>query len=147
MAADHDARLNSLLAALPAADFERLRAGLERVELPQGQALYESGDSLQYAYFPTTAVTSLVCAWEDGSSSEAAVVGFEGLNGVMLTMGAGTSPLRVVVQSAGHAYRAERRLVMEEFARAGALQQLMLGYAQALMSTSCSAGISALAAA
>ena len=133
MATDHDARLNSLLAALPAADFKRLRTGLELVELPQGHALYESGDSLQYAYFPTTAIMSLVCMLEDGSSTEAAVVGFEGLIGVMLMMGASTSPLRVVVQSAGHAYRAKRKLVTEEFAKGGTAQQLVLSYAQALM--------------
>lgn len=133
MLPDDDPRRNGLLAALPPEDFERLRPGLELIELPQGQALYESGGPLQYAYFPTTAVLSLVCVLEDGTATEAAVVGFEGLVGVMLAMGGGSSPLRVVVQSGGRAYRAERGVILDEFARAGAPQQLVLAFAQALM--------------
>lgn len=133
MPTDDDPRFNDLLAALPAADFDRLRTGLTGVDLAQGQALVESGEALQYAYFPTTAVLSLVCVLEDGSATEAAVVGFEGIVGVMLALSGASSPLRVVVQSAGRAWRAERTFMRDEFARAGAVQQLVLAFAQALM--------------
>jgi CheY-like chemotaxis protein len=50
---------NHLLAALPTAEFERLAAHLELVPLPLGEMLYEPGEQLQHAYFPTTAIVSL----------------------------------------------------------------------------------------
>lgn len=38
-----------------------------------------------------------------------------------------------MVQTAGHAYRLERRLLLQEFNRAGLLQRLLLRYTQALI--------------
>jgi hypothetical protein len=46
---------NDLLAALPAAEFQRLSPDLELVPLPLGMAVYESGGRLEYVYFPPTA--------------------------------------------------------------------------------------------
>ena len=51
---------NKLLAALPAADYERLAPNLELVPLPLGWAVYESGDAQGYLYFPTTSIVSLL---------------------------------------------------------------------------------------
>jgi CRP-like cAMP-binding protein len=48
-------------------------------------------------------------------------------------MGGDTTSSSAVVQTAGHAYRIERHLLKREFARAGALQRLLLRYTQALM--------------
>ncbi len=45
-----------LVAAQPGAEFERLAPQLERVSLPLGEMLYEPGQQLQHAYFPTTAI-------------------------------------------------------------------------------------------
>lgn len=126
-------RHNRLLAALPAADLDRLRGILEPVRLRPAQVLYESDGALKHAYFPTSAVLSLVCVFKDGSSAEAAVVGCDGSIGVIMAPDGARSPLRVVVQGAGGAYRAERSVLQREFARAGALQQLILRHGQALM--------------
>ena len=46
---------------------------------------------------------------------------------------ANTTPSSAVVQTAGHAYRLERRLLKQEFNRAGLLQRLLLRYTQALI--------------
>jgi hypothetical protein len=48
-------------------------------------------------------------------------------------MGGESTPSRVVVQSAGHAYRLSGQLLKEEFTRGGVMQQLLLRYTQALM--------------
>jgi CRP-like cAMP-binding protein len=96
-------RQNHLLAALPAADFERVRANLKLVPLPLGEVLYESGSLQGRVYFPTTAIVSLLYMMADGASAEIAVVGNEGIIGVSLFMGGETTPSRAVVQSAGHA--------------------------------------------
>lgn len=54
--------------------------------------------------------------------------------GVPLFMGGNTTPSSAVVQTAGHAYRLERRYLMQEFDRAGGLQRLLLLYTQSLIS-------------
>jgi len=123
---------NFLLAALPPAEFESLATHLELVSLPLGAILYEPGVQLQHAYFPTTAIVSLHYILESGSSSEFSGVGNEGVVGVAMFMGGDSTSSSAVVQTAGQAYRIERRVVLEEFNRAEILQKLMLRYTQAL---------------
>lgn len=98
-----------------------------------GQMLYEPGGQLQHAYFPTTSIISLHYVMESGATAETAGVGNEGMVGVSLFMGGDTTPSSAVVQTAGHAYRLERRLLKLEFDRGGLLQRLLLRYTQALM--------------
>lgn len=129
----HGPGQNHLLAALPAAEFDALAAHLELVPLPLGKMIYEPGTQLQHAYFPTTAIVSLHYVMESGASAETAGVGNEGVVGISLFMGGDTTPSSAVVQTAGHAYRMERRVLLQEFNRAGLLQRLLLRYTQALI--------------
>jgi CRP-like cAMP-binding protein len=124
---------NQLLAALPPAEFARLAPHLEAVDLPLGKVLYESGSSLSHAYFPTSAIVSLLYVMEDGASAEIAVAGHEGLVGISLFMGGGTTPSRAVVQSAGSGLRLSAQVMKEEFDRAGPTMHLLLRYTQALI--------------
>ena len=124
---------NQLLAALPAADFAAIAEHLEGVPMPLGHMLYEPGTQLRHAYFPTTSIVSLHYVTETGASAETAGVGNEGVVGVSLFMGGDTTPSSAVVQTAGHAYRLDRHVLLQEFNRAGALQRLLLRYTQALM--------------
>jgi CRP-like cAMP-binding protein len=124
---------NDLLAALPAADYERLLPHLELVPLPLGLAVYESGGKLDYVHFPTDCIVSLLYVMKDGASAEIAVVGHEGLVGVALFMGGESTSSRAVVQSAGHAYRLASNILKREFEHGGALQHLLLRYTQALI--------------
>jgi CRP-like cAMP-binding protein len=133
MSATHSPTQNRLLAAIPAAEFERLSPHLELVELSLGQALYESGGRLDHVYFPTTCIVSLLYVLENGASAEIAVVGNEGILGISLFMGGETTPSRAVVQSAGFGYRLRAPLLKEEFNRAGPLLRLLLRYTQALI--------------
>jgi CRP-like cAMP-binding protein len=132
-AAAHSPLQNHLLAALPAADFERLAPLLEGVPMPLGEALYEPGTQLRHAYFPTTSIVSLHYVTESGASAETAGVGNEGIVGVSLFMGGDTTPSSAVVQTAGYGFRLDRHVLKAEFDRAGALQRLLLRYTQALM--------------
>lgn len=130
----HDSPIqNHLLAALPTAEFEPLAKHLELVPMALGQMLYEPGEQLRYAYFPTTSIVSLHYITESGASAETAGVGNEGVIGISLFLGGDTTPSSAVVQTAGHAYRLERGLLKSEFERAGAFQHLLLRYTQALM--------------
>src|SRR3954469_22047939 len=133
MALPHDPNQNHLLAALPTAEFERLAAHLELVPLPLGEVLYEPGEQLQHAYFPTTSIVSLHYVMESGASAETAGVGNEGVVGISLFMGGNTTPSSAVVQTAGEAYRLPGRILKEEFNRSGPMRSLMLRYTQALI--------------
>ena len=126
-------RQNHLLAALPAADYERLLPHLELVPLPLAWAVYESGDMQGYVYFPTDSIVSMLYVMEEGSSAEIAVVGSEGVVGIALFMGGETTPSRAVVQSAGYGYRLSASVLKTAFGRAGELQHLLLRYTQALI--------------
>lgn len=124
---------NRLLGLLPEDEFARLEPHLERVTLPLGKSLCESGGVMQYVYFPLDAIVSLLCVMENGASTEIAVVGNEGIVGVSLFMGGETTPSRAIVQSAGDAYRLKGQHIKDEFYRAGIMQRLLLRYAQALL--------------
>ena len=126
-------RQSHLLAVLPEPESKRLLPQMELISLPLGKTLYESGNELNHVYFPTNSIVSLLYELENGSSAEIAVVGNEGIVGIALFMGGDTMPNRAVVQSAGHAYRLQGRLLKQEFGRGGALQHLLLRYTLAML--------------
>jgi CRP-like cAMP-binding protein len=128
-----DPRKNHLLSALPDAEWQRWLPQLEEVELPLGQVLYESGNTLRHVYFPTTAIVSLLYVMEDGASAEIAVVGNEGIVGISLFMGGESTPSRAVVQSAGQGFRLKAHAIREEAGRAGPALHVLLRYTQALI--------------
>lgn len=125
-------KTNQLLAALPEPEWQRWLPQLEWVSLPLGHVLYESGITLEHVYFPTTAIVSLLYVLENGASAEIAVVGHEGIVGVSIFMGGGSTPSRAVVQSAGEGYRLKASFIKDEFGRAPVLH-LLLRYTQALI--------------
>ena len=134
MTGPHNPRQNHLLDALPATEYERLFPHLVLVPMPLGKVLYESGDKLRYAYFPTTCIVSKLYVMENGASAEIAVIGNEGMIGVALFMDGGSMNNRAIVLSAGYAYRLRSHLLMQEFNRYdGALHHLLLRYTQALL--------------
>src|SRR6187399_3624906 len=98
-----------------------------------GDVLYESGSRLQYVYFPTTSIVSLLYVMKDGASAEIAIVGNEGILGISLFMGGETTPSRAVVQSAGYGFRLKAQLLKNEFGRFGLMMHLLLRYTQALI--------------
>ena len=124
---------NRLLAALPRDEYQRLVPDLQPVTFSLGEVVYESGGHLDYIYFPTTAVVSLLYVMEDGSVAEAGLAGNDGVVGVALFLGGDTTPNRAVVQLAGRALRMKAKVLHEEFRRGGRLQQLLLRYTQALI--------------
>ena len=123
---------NRLLAALSPRVLQRMRP-LEPVQMPLGWALYESGARQDYCYFPATSIVSLLYVMEDGSSTEIAIVGNDGVVGMALFMGGETTPSRAVVQSKGEGFRLKASVLKQEFERGGELTHLLLRYTQALI--------------
>src|SRR5438093_3212944 len=124
---------NYLLSALPDEEYKHLIPCLEPVTFALGQVVYDSGGRLDYIYFPTTSVVSLLYTMEDGTTAEMGLTGNDGVVGIALFLGGETTPNRAVVQIAGRALRMKARVVKEEFARGGPFQRLLLRYTQALI--------------
>src|SRR5271165_3123801 len=124
---------NKLLAALPHPDRRRLRRHLEPVQLLQGVTLLEADSHPGYAYFPTTAIISLLDAEAGGVSTEVFSVGNEGMLGIAIFLGGETTPRQAIVQSSGWAYRITAENLKRELSFDSALQLLLLRYTQALL--------------
>jgi CRP-like cAMP-binding protein len=124
---------NALLAGLPSAERARFSDDLELVPLALGQVLYESGESMTHAYFPTDCVISLLYVMKNGESAEIAIVGNEGMIGIALFMGGDSTMSRAIVQNAGHAYRLKAQVLRDEFSRGSALMRSLLMFSSALI--------------
>lgn len=129
----HSPRQNRILANLGTVEMARLVDDLELVTLASGQVIYQPGDQLAFIYFPTTCIISLIFSTENGSSAELAMTGNDGLVGIPLVLGGETTTYKMIVQSAGAAYRLPAESMHWEISQGGKLQRLSLCYAQALM--------------
>ena len=128
-----DALKNYLLAALPGEDFTRVISHLEPVSFNLGDVLYESGEKMDYVYFPTTAIISLLYIMENGGTAEIGIVGNDGVLGMALFLGGDTTTNRAIIQSAGDVFRMTAADLIVEVARSGTFQKLLMRYFQALM--------------
>ena len=118
-------RQNELLESLPEDELALLMPHLELVNLSSNKQLYECGKKVDHAYFPITAIATLVYTLEDGSMTEIAVVGRDGVLGISLILGDGAIA-STFVQSAGFAYRIDAKILYEMFQKGGVLQSALL---------------------
>jgi CRP-like cAMP-binding protein len=96
---------NRLLDRLSAKDRASVLARCEEVDLSFGEILAEPGETVRNVYFPTGSVISLLVPMGGKSLLEVAIVGSEGVYGVSVGLGVGTSSLRALVQGAGSAWQ------------------------------------------
>jgi CRP-like cAMP-binding protein len=132
-ATEEGARANHLLAGITDEEMTRLLPNLQPVSLPLAKVIYESDEKLDYIYFPTTAIISLLYIMENGATAEIGVVGNDGLIGIAIFMGGDTTPNRAVVQSAGMAFKMKAQVMKDEFTRGGLFHNQCLRYTQALI--------------
>ncbi|MDN5864249.1 MAG: Crp/Fnr family transcriptional regulator, partial [Gammaproteobacteria bacterium] len=128
---DADFRANRLLAALPAAEYEHLRANLKPVRLEFGATLYRPRQVLRHVYFPLDAVTARIYLGADGSTTSLGVIGREGIVGMAAFLGGQEILSETQVIAAGTALRLAVDSLGREFDRGGALQKELLAFAQA----------------
>jgi CRP-like cAMP-binding protein len=131
LAADH--RANRLLAALEPEDFALLEPHLELVALARGQVLYDTGGAIHHAYFPHEAVISLVNVMENGTTTEVAVFGREGVLGLLSALVTHEAFGRYVVQMAGTASRMSLERLNEARNACPALRGLIMNYGEVLL--------------
>ncbi len=124
---------NSMLAALPRRQYQRLLTGLESVALTFGEVLYEPGERIRHVYFPSDSLVSLLTLVDDHLALEVGMVGREGMVGVPLALGRDVSPVRALVQGSGTAMRMKSARFSEEIRKSPQLQQGVNRYTGALM--------------
>ena len=124
---------NSMLAALPRKQYQRLLTGLESVALTFGEVLHEPGERIQHVYFPSDSLVSLLTLVEGHLALEVGMVGSEGMVGVPLYLGTNVSPVRALVQGAGAAMRMKSARFSEEIRKSPQLQRELSRYTRALM--------------
>ena len=92
---------NLLLSLLSSRDAELLTPRLEELSLAQGDVIVAAGDEFTYAYFPDTAVLSVVNNMGDGSAVEIGTIGNEGFVGIGVVLGVRTSLHLTICQIPG----------------------------------------------
>lgn len=127
-------RTNRLLAALPAEEYQRLLPSLEMVSLNLSDFLYEKDETIEYVYFPTTSMASILVTLADGTLIEAGITGNEGMVGLPVFFGVDRTPTLAFCQLAGDAVRLRSKVFQAEIERNGSLMALLQRYAQAYFS-------------
>lgn len=124
---------NRLLAALSRSDAERLAPHLKDAALARSQVLYEPQGDIERAYFPHTALLSLVTVLSSGPTVETAIVGREGFLGVSLLTSHGVSANRAVVQIAGRASSIAANRLDAALGESRSMRELFGRYAHAFL--------------
>ena len=120
-----------LLSALPKEEFAQLSPHLKTVKLHFRDVLIEPGEPVQDAYFPHSAVISLIAVMANGSSAEAATVGPEGFIGFGGLLGDDITKYRCIVQVGGEASRIDMTHLRAISRRSGSIQDLLFRYIRA----------------
>jgi CRP-like cAMP-binding protein len=123
---------NLVLAGLPEPEWRRVRRSLERVELSFRMVLFEPNVAIRHVYFPEHGIASIVGVMSDGSAIEVATVGYEGMVGLPVFLGADSMAAQCFVQIVGAGYRMDANALREEAQRGGALAEALSRYTQAL---------------
>lgn len=135
---------NQLFRLIPPADRDVLTAQLAMVSLASGDILYEPDYPVDWVYFPTTSVLSVVTVMVDGRTVECDTVGYESAVGVLAALGATVAVSRTFVQIAGEAVRISAARLRQRAEHSPILRQLLIRHAyanlaQAHQSAACNA--------
>lgn len=123
---------NALLATLSAPLRQRLFPKLELCGLPHGTVLSRPALPASYCYFPIDCLISRHEAMGEDAGTALAVVGNDGVVGADLLIGQSGTATVSVVQIAGHAFRVDSNVLMDELSRDGELLSLLCRYSEEL---------------
>ena len=124
---------NLLLGALAAPDRIALISGTDPVVLRAGDALSEAGKRLANVYFPIDSSISLIVPVAGQPLLEVGLIGYEGMLGIPLVLGASTSAFRAVVQGTGRAWRVDAGRFTRQLEESRQFRRRMNAYAHVLL--------------
>jgi CRP-like cAMP-binding protein len=127
---------NRLLAALPERERARLIPQLEILTLFAKETVYETGDEMNYVYFPLDCIVVLISSVESKATVEVGLIGNEGLVGAPILLGAKHSNSQALILTEGKALRLPASIFRKEAKRSSRTRELILTYANALLAQS-----------
>lgn len=122
---------NQLLGLLPVEVYKGLAPHLKKVVYKTGTILCEPNEVMEFAYFPNTAMISVVSIMEDGSTTEIGLIGNEGMVGLPIILGGRQTTSQVIVQVPGEAWKLSAHTLLQEFEQSSELRKILLLYTQA----------------
>lgn len=125
---------NRILNALPADELERIWPRLEKVDLATKTVLIAPEHIVESVHFVEAGIVSMVSTLEDGTRIEVGMVGSEGMVGLPVLLGSGTSPWEAMVQVDGLALRMSAAAFRSALAELPSLMGLLLRYLDAVQS-------------
>jgi len=123
---------NRVLKRLPLSTVRRLRKYLKEITLARGDVVLEPDRPFRYIYFPETAIVSLFTVSKDGTETEIASIGCEGMLGLPAFLGGKKNSRRVLCLMPGTALRLPVSVLLKETRRGGPLSDALHRYALAL---------------
>jgi CRP-like cAMP-binding protein len=124
---------NFILAAVPHAEWERMRARMELLEMQVKDMVYDRNQPIRHVYFPLDCVLSMISQMDDEAAVEVATIGREGMAGLPVFLGAVSSPNTVVAQVPGTLLRMTSENLREVLMGDGVLHRQLHRYIQATM--------------
>ena len=142
---EDDPRANTLLAHLPADEWSLLLPNARILTLKHGQVLFSDDEPADMAYFPLTAIVSMIALMKNGQEIEYGSIGREGMVGLQVALNAQPLRGRALCQLEGEVVGFQH-VALRKIGAAAApeLHRLLLRYAQATInvlaqSTACNA--------
>jgi CRP-like cAMP-binding protein len=105
MSPTHPAAQNRLLALLPGSEFNDIAGVLEPISLPQNFVIVKAGAQIDYVYFLTGGIGSVVTVATDTQQAEAGMIGREGFSPTSAGVGGAISVHQVHMQVGGKGFR------------------------------------------
>lgn len=130
-----DPRANGLLGALSDRELDRIVPALEPVSLPRPTELEGANEEIEFVYFPTSGVASIVAMDESGETVDTAMIGREGMTGLAVFLGTRQTPMRTIVQVPLTGMRMRAQALREQLERGGRLTALLQRHTQVVVVT------------
>jgi CRP-like cAMP-binding protein len=124
---------NRLLSCLPKRDHQKLAPELELIPLKARHTAYEPGKAIEHIYFPLNSVISISAETPQGRDVEVATIGNEGMVGLPVFLGAGSSPGKAYAQVPGDSFRIKAEAFWEHARQSDPFVKIMRLYAHALI--------------
>lgn len=121
---------NLLLHSLPLEDLARLEPHLRPVTLEVRRTFSEPGAPIREVCFPDSGIISVVARVGNGRSIETGLIGFEGMTGLPILLGADRWPNETYVQMPGYGRVLDADILREALAASPTMQARFLRYAQ-----------------
>lgn len=121
---------NRLLAALPSDELRSLNP--RTIDPPLATVLQEAHAPIEYVYFPLDGLISLVVRMREGAAIETGVIGHDGAEGTMVTLGLERAYTTATVQVPGRMMRTTASDFMAAYQRSRRLAALVNRYHAAL---------------